>query len=157
MFWQSEQYQVAIADLEPTIGTISPVVNLHGLQKALWKSRPVDISQWRHFTPSHYTTSYYCPWNMQWFPWKVKFHTSAPMRTSSSIFHGWFFPWMLDKLCMEKVQHMKFWLFHISTLMNNLWNDHKQPTYFMDNKLVVLGSCKEAKPVEQGVTIYPNT
>ena len=28
-------------------GTISPVVDLNGQQNALWKSRPVDISQWR--------------------------------------------------------------------------------------------------------------
>ena len=33
--------------LEPYIGTISPVIDLHGQQKAIWKSRPLDISQWR--------------------------------------------------------------------------------------------------------------
>ena len=33
--------------LLPTIGTILPVINLHGQQKALWKSRSVDISHWR--------------------------------------------------------------------------------------------------------------
>ena len=33
--------------LLPTIGTVLPVTNLHGQQKALWKSRPVDISHWR--------------------------------------------------------------------------------------------------------------
>ena len=35
------------AKLDPSFGAISPVVNLHGQQIALWKSRPVDISQWR--------------------------------------------------------------------------------------------------------------
>ena len=38
-----EQYQVPTAKLEPSIGTISPVVHLHGRKKALWRSRPVDI------------------------------------------------------------------------------------------------------------------
>ena len=33
------------AKLEPYIGAISPVMDLHGWQKALWKSIPVDISQ----------------------------------------------------------------------------------------------------------------
>ena len=33
--------------VKPSLGTISPVMNLHGWQKALWKSRPVSISQWR--------------------------------------------------------------------------------------------------------------
>ena len=28
-------------------GAVLSVVDLHGLQKAFWKSRPVDISQWR--------------------------------------------------------------------------------------------------------------
>ena len=44
---QWEQYQVPTAKFEPSIGTISPVVDLHGQKKALWRSRPVDISQWR--------------------------------------------------------------------------------------------------------------
>ena len=35
------------SDLELAIGTISPIMSLQGWQKALWKSRPVDISQWR--------------------------------------------------------------------------------------------------------------
>ena len=35
------------AALEPSIANISPVVNLHGWQKALEKSRQVEISQWR--------------------------------------------------------------------------------------------------------------
>ena len=30
--WQ--QYQVPIANLEPSIGTISPLINLHGWQEA---------------------------------------------------------------------------------------------------------------------------
>ena len=38
------------AKSEPSIGAISPVVDLYGRQKALWKSRPVDISQWRQWT-----------------------------------------------------------------------------------------------------------
>ena len=42
-----EAYQVPTAKFEPYIGAISPVMNLHGWQKALWKSGPVDISQWR--------------------------------------------------------------------------------------------------------------
>ena len=42
-----QQSQVPTADLEPSIGTISTVMNLHGQHKALWKSRPVDICQWR--------------------------------------------------------------------------------------------------------------
>ena len=46
--WQWEPYMVPTAKLEPSIGTISPVMDLHGQQKAFWKSRPVDISQWRH-------------------------------------------------------------------------------------------------------------
>ena len=36
----------------------SPVVNLHGQQKALRKSRPVDISQWRQLH-SYYTLGQY--------------------------------------------------------------------------------------------------
>ena len=32
------------ADLEPTIGTISPVVNLYGRQKALEKSRQLALA-----------------------------------------------------------------------------------------------------------------
>ena len=32
-------YKVPIASLESSIGTISPVVKLHGQQKALWKSK----------------------------------------------------------------------------------------------------------------------
>ena len=39
--------KVFIADLEPAISTISSLVNIHGQQKAIWKSKPVDISQWR--------------------------------------------------------------------------------------------------------------
>ena len=31
--------------MELFIGTISPVVDLHGRKKALWRSRPVDIRQ----------------------------------------------------------------------------------------------------------------
>ena len=41
MYWQWEQYQVSTANLESTICPISPVVNLHGQQGALLKSRPV--------------------------------------------------------------------------------------------------------------------
>ena len=33
--------------LEPSFGAISPVVDLHGRQKAFRDSRPVHISQWR--------------------------------------------------------------------------------------------------------------
>ena len=40
-------YQVPTAKLEPSISIISPVADLHSCQKALWNSRPVDISQWR--------------------------------------------------------------------------------------------------------------
>ena len=29
------------------LGAISPIMNLHGQQNALWKSGPVNISQWR--------------------------------------------------------------------------------------------------------------
>ena len=36
-----------IANLEPSFGAISPVVDLHGRQKAFRESRPVHISQWR--------------------------------------------------------------------------------------------------------------
>ena len=43
-------YQVPTANLEPSFGAISPVVHLHGLQKAFRESRPVDISQWRQGT-----------------------------------------------------------------------------------------------------------
>ena len=67
---------------------------------------------------------------------------------------------MLEEIIMKKVQSMKLTFAYINTYkqsMKFLWNDYEQPEYFMDNKLVVLGSCKEAKPVEQGVTIYPNT
>ena len=39
-----EQYQVPTAKLEHCISTISPVMDLHGWNKALWKSRPIDIS-----------------------------------------------------------------------------------------------------------------
>ena len=35
---------IPTADLEPATDTISLVMNLHGQQKALWKSRPVDIT-----------------------------------------------------------------------------------------------------------------
>ena len=35
------------ANLEPFFGAFSPVVDLHGQQKAFRESRPVDISQWR--------------------------------------------------------------------------------------------------------------
>ena len=42
-----EPYQVPTAKLEVSFGIISPVMDLHGQQKVLWKSRPVDISQWR--------------------------------------------------------------------------------------------------------------
>ena len=42
---QWKPYQFPTAKLEPTIGVISPVVELHGQQEALWESRPVDISQ----------------------------------------------------------------------------------------------------------------
>ena len=38
---------VPTAKLEPSIGAISPVMDLHDRKKALWRSRPVDISQWR--------------------------------------------------------------------------------------------------------------
>ena len=34
----------------PIIGTILPVMNLHGQQNVLWKSKPVDINYWRHWT-----------------------------------------------------------------------------------------------------------
>ena len=40
-------YQVPTADLVASFGAISPVVDLHGRQKALRESRPVHISQWR--------------------------------------------------------------------------------------------------------------
>ena len=49
MHWQCEQYQVSTAKPEPSFGTISPIVDLHGRQKALLKSRPVNISQWRQW------------------------------------------------------------------------------------------------------------
>ena len=42
-----ELYQVSTAKLESSTDTISQVADLHGCQKALWKSRPVDISQWK--------------------------------------------------------------------------------------------------------------
>ena len=35
VYWQWEQYQVSTANSEPTIGTISPVVNLRVCKKAL--------------------------------------------------------------------------------------------------------------------------
>ena len=38
------------AKLEPSFGAISPVIDLHSQQEALWKSRPVAISQWRQWT-----------------------------------------------------------------------------------------------------------
>ena len=38
-----EPYQVPTAKLECSIGAISPVMGLRGWQKALWKSRPVDM------------------------------------------------------------------------------------------------------------------
>ena len=38
---------VPTANLEPSFGAISPIVDLHGQQKAFSESRPVDISQWR--------------------------------------------------------------------------------------------------------------
>ena len=41
---------VPTVDLQPAIGTILPVVNLHGQQKALWKSIPVvdlrELAMW---------------------------------------------------------------------------------------------------------------
>ena len=37
--WQWEPYQVPTAKLEHSFGVISLVVDLHGRQKALWKSR----------------------------------------------------------------------------------------------------------------------
>ena len=43
VYQQWKQYQVSTANLEPTNGTISPTVNLHGQQKVPWKSRAVDI------------------------------------------------------------------------------------------------------------------
>ena len=33
--------------LELSIGAISSVVNLYGWQKALWKSKPVNLSQYK--------------------------------------------------------------------------------------------------------------
>ena len=42
-YWQGERYEVPITNLEPTTGTVSSVVNLHGRQETLWNSRPVDI------------------------------------------------------------------------------------------------------------------
>ena len=50
MCWQWEQYQVPTTNVKPSICTISPVANLHGQQKELWKTIPVDISQWRQWT-----------------------------------------------------------------------------------------------------------
>ena len=44
---QWESYQFLTAKLEPSLGAISPVVDLHDRQKAIWKSRSIDISQWR--------------------------------------------------------------------------------------------------------------
>ena len=35
------------SQLVPSVGAISPVVDLHGRQKAFRESRPVHISQWR--------------------------------------------------------------------------------------------------------------
>ena len=35
------------ANWEPSFGAISPVVDLHGRQKAFRESRQVNISQWR--------------------------------------------------------------------------------------------------------------
>ena len=37
---------IPTAKLEPSFGAISPVMGLHGRQKALRKSRPVNIRQW---------------------------------------------------------------------------------------------------------------
>ena len=48
--WQWEPYQVPTANLGPSFGAISPVVDLHGRQKAFRESRPVHISQWRQCT-----------------------------------------------------------------------------------------------------------
>ena len=42
--WQWEQYQVSTATLEPSTGAISPVIDLPGWQKAIWKGRAVIIS-----------------------------------------------------------------------------------------------------------------
>ena len=42
---QWEPYQTLTAKPEASFGTISPIVDLYGWQKALWKSRPVNISQ----------------------------------------------------------------------------------------------------------------
>ena len=41
---QWEPYQIPTAKLEPSIGAISPFVDLHGWKKALWKSRSVDVN-----------------------------------------------------------------------------------------------------------------
>ena len=35
------------ANLEHAFGTISPVVDLHGRQKAFGKNKPVNYGQWR--------------------------------------------------------------------------------------------------------------
>ena len=43
----TESCQVPTANLEPSFGVISSVVDLHGRQKAFRESRPVHISQWR--------------------------------------------------------------------------------------------------------------
>ena len=37
----------AVSGWESYFGTISSVANVHSQQKVHWKSRPVDISQWR--------------------------------------------------------------------------------------------------------------
>ena len=58
MHWQWEPYQVPIANLEPSFGAISSVMDLHGRQKAFRESRPVDISQWRQWTCKVISCSY---------------------------------------------------------------------------------------------------
>ena len=43
IYWQWQQYPIPIVNLEPSICTILPVVNLNSWQKVLWKSRqPVE-------------------------------------------------------------------------------------------------------------------
>ena len=45
MHWQWEPYQVPMANLEPSFGTISPVMDFNGRQKDFRESRLVHISQ----------------------------------------------------------------------------------------------------------------
>ena len=70
---------------------------------------------------SHVLSALFCPWNMYWFPWKVKIsyfctYESKFMDISCLVFSmnvGWN---LYEKRAYEILT------FHISTLMNNVWN-----------------------------------